>query len=94
MRQIAGEALAAMLAIEDERARAEALTALASPLAALPFASLYPAWQTALRLVASRPRHSLLSDLSSILPVVASLAGLDAIPGILGAIQDVGRWWP
>ena len=77
----------------DKPYRTMALVALAAVLAELPRSTVYPAWRGLLRAVTLRGREALLSDLTPLIPVVASLGGNDAVEATARAVKDVGTWW-
>ena len=63
-------------------------------LAALPNARLLRLWEETLGLSATRAQSELLSDLSTLAPVIAALGGPEVLNEACQAIRDVGRWWP
>ena len=89
-----GPALEAARAIGSEESRAEVLAAPAPLLVKLSPGTLYPLWNAMLQLAATRTRKDLLSDLRALVPVLATLDGVEAVAETCRAIQDVGRWWP
>jgi len=89
-----GEALEAARAIGDEEARSNALARLAPRLRELPPEILYRLWEETLRVLVTRTRRDLLSDLEALAPVLMALGGGEAVAETITAIQDMGRWWP
>ena len=81
-------------AMNDRRNRTPALTALSRHLAQLPLTMLRPCWNQALHSSATHDRNELLLDLEMLTPVIKALGGADALQETVGAIRDVGRWWP
>ncbi len=88
------EASAVARDIQHNESRAAALTAVAPRLAALPHTRLSLLWSETLRLLATRSRSDLLSDLASLAPLIPRLGGSEAIAETCTAIEEVGRWWP
>ena len=82
------------LAMSNQRAWVAALRALYPRLAELPRAQLHPLWRRTLQRIALRPRSSLLSDLTGLVPVILALGGGEAIVGIETAVTDTGERWP
>ena len=87
------QALAAATAIQDERYRAYALSALADSLSQMPTAELFPLWQDTLHELSLRTRRNLLQDIKVLFPVIFALGGETATAELARAIVDVGRWW-
>lgn len=56
--------------------------------------AIWDAWPEALHMGARDPRPPFLRVLGGLAPFVADLGGAAAIAETIGAIQDVGRWWP
>jgi len=73
------EALATAREIQDNRYRETALEGIVL---------------TTIRGLSNRRRVHLLSDLSSLAPLMAKLGGDEALLETIQAIEDVGRWWP
>ena len=67
---------------------------LLSLLAQKAFNDFFPLWSPTIHGLSSRSRSDLLSDLSSLTPLVSRLGGDDALLETVRAIKDVGRWWP
>jgi hypothetical protein len=88
------EALAAAREIEDEYDRSRALAGLGPYLAEFPRTILFSLWRETLRILSTHRRRDLLGDIRALAPVVAALGGGEAVVEIIGAIQDVFRWWP
>ena len=51
-------------------------------------------WKQALPILANRNRGELLADICALQQMIVSLGGEEESAEIVGAIQDVGRWWP
>jgi len=88
------EALATAREIRDEGTRSRALAGLAPHLAEFPFVTLFSLWGETLRILSTRRRRDLSSDIRALAPVVAALGGGEAVAETVGAIKDVCRWWP
>jgi hypothetical protein len=87
------EALAAARAIQSERYRADALSALTSGLLKMPNAKLFPLWQDTFHELSIRTRPNLLQDIQALFPVIFALGGEVATAEVARAIADVARWW-
>ncbi len=72
----------------------EVLEVLASRLAKLPRATLYPLWCETLHIISQRTRRNLLTDLSTLAPVIFALGGTVAVVETCRSILEVGYWWP
>jgi len=88
------EALAAAREIRWEDDRSKVLAGLAPHLAKFPYTALFSLWNETLRILSTRRRRDLLSDIRALAPVVVALGGGEAVRETVDAIQDVCRWWP
>jgi hypothetical protein len=108
--ELLSQALDAARAIEDEKYRSRAICALALNLLTELLNQAIDAtrsiedkerrsrvWTETLVVLAARTRPDLISDIHSLVPVLAALAGKDSateLREIAQAITDVARWWP
>ncbi|MEI2581278.1 NB-ARC domain-containing protein [Scytonema sp. PRP1] len=87
------EALAAAKLIQHKYYRTDALAALALPLSKIPTTLLFPAWGQTLHELSLRTRQNLLKDIETLVPVIFTLGGQEAIAEVSCAISNVARWW-
>ena len=80
--------------IRWEYDRSKALAGLSPHLAKFPYTALFSLWNKTLRILSTRRRRDLLSDIRALAPAVAALGGGEAVRETVDAIQDVCRWWP
>ncbi|BAY42128.1 regulatory protein (plasmid) [Nostoc sp. NIES-2111] len=87
------EALAAAREIQDELSRADALSSLALQLSQIQKTPLFDHWRDTLNILSVHTRPNLLSDINTLIPVIFTLGGKQAVKDTASAIQDVSRWW-
>ncbi len=90
--EVLSKTLNAVRAIDEEYDRAQALSGLVPFLVSLSSHTLFQLWRTTLRLATRRTRANLLSDIQSLVPVIAALGRQDIMPEVFHSIQDVGTW--
>ena len=90
--KVLSKALTAARAIDDEDHRAQALSGLVPLLVTLSSHTLFQLWRTMLRLAAGRTRANLLSDIQSLVPVIAALGQQEIMPEVFHSIQEMGTW--
>jgi Trypsin-like peptidase domain len=88
------EALAAARAIANDESRAQSLAGLAPHVKQLPVVRLFSLWCETFRILATRTRPDLLSDIQTLVPVIAVLGGKEALIATMQAIIEVGKWFP
>jgi hypothetical protein len=54
----------------------------------------YDVWRKTLDDLGSKTRGAWLPELSSIIPTVATLGGVEAVMEILQSLEEVRQWWP
>ena len=92
--EVLNEAFEVARELQEEELREKILSEIV-PLLLKQDSSIYNSlWLPTLRLISYRARKSLLSDLSSLIPLVFKLGGYNAMIETSNAIQDVGKWWP
>lgn len=87
-------AVSAASAIGGAALQAEFVGKFAGDLARLPAQVLYSAWCDTLHSMASLNRSDFLQHFGLFSPIIAALAGAEALPGIHAALSEVGTWWP
>jgi hypothetical protein len=85
--------LGTIINIDDKQLRAQALAALVSNWLLLPVPQSLSLWRECIQISSRRHRPDLLSDLSSLSPVISDLGGITAIKDILKTIKVVTKWW-
>jgi hypothetical protein len=80
--------------IKCETYRRDVLAKLATRLITTEFDQMYQIWLATIQTSTSRTRKDLLSDISAMTPVIATLGGADAIRETHKAVIDIDRWWP
>jgi hypothetical protein len=81
------------LEIHDDDDRARALAAFADAISHMPAQTLLPVLRVALARAAAMARRSVVGELASFAPVIATIGGMDAVGSVRVALDDVGRWW-
>jgi hypothetical protein len=54
----------------------------------------YDLWRETLDDLGSKTRRALLRELSSIIPIVATLGGVESVIEIRQSLEEVQQWWP
>jgi hypothetical protein len=87
-------ALEATLRIEHPNERGRCLRELATHLAECDKAGLYEMFRSVNSFLATRVRFNAIPELCMFSPVIAALAGREALREIWRAVRNVYRWWP
>jgi hypothetical protein len=74
--------------------RPEALTKVVPHLTRLDIKRLYSIWCELLPLLARRKRQDLTEDLRTLVPIVESLDGKNALIETAQALTEINRWFP
>jgi hypothetical protein len=77
-----------------EYQRAKVFARLTARLVDVPSSECSAIWSDLIRDLANGTRVKLLKDLRSLMPLLASLGGVEALLATGEAIEDVGRYWP
>lgn len=88
------EVLEETLALGDQKKRTAILSQLAAQSIDFYQASVSMLWQEITSDLIGYARKDLLTNLHSLIPIVAFLGGPQALEETFHAIRDVGRWWP
>ncbi|KAA3660292.1 MAG: hypothetical protein DWQ04_19860, partial [Chloroflexi bacterium] len=88
------KALLATREIHSKKGRAKNFTQLNKYLLKFPQSQLYDLWQETLHTLSHRTRPNLLSDITSLMPVIHQLGSEKGVRDTWQAVQAVTKWWP